>query len=48
MVAVKSCDTIVGVFRGIVAVMELVPCFVYLFAGIALTMFFWVYSRRED
>ena len=48
LVAINFFNTIVGVFRGIVPAMELVPCVVCFFAGIALTVFFWVFSRSHD
>ena len=47
LVAVHFLETIVGVSRGIVPAMELVPCVVYCFAGIALTIFFWVFNRSQ-
>lgn len=47
LVAVHFFDTIIGVSRGIVPAMALVPCVVYFFAGIALTVFFWVFSRSQ-
>jgi hypothetical protein len=47
LVAVKFFDTITGVARGIVPPMEIVPCGVYLFAGIAVTAFFWVFNRSQ-
>jgi hypothetical protein len=47
LVAVHFADTIAGVVRGIVPAIEVVPCIVYLFAGIAVTAFFWVFSRTQ-
>ncbi len=47
LVAVHFFDTIVGVSRDIVPAMEIVPCLVYLFAAIAMTLFFWVFSRSQ-
>lgn len=48
LVAVHFFETILGVSRGIVPAMALVPCIVYFFAGIALTVFFWVFHRRQE
>ena len=47
LVAVHFFDTIVGVSRGIVPVMALVPCVVYFFAGVAMTCFFWAFYRSQ-
>jgi hypothetical protein len=47
LVAVNFFNTIIGVARGIVPSMEILPCAVYLFAGIAVTAFFWVFSRSQ-
>jgi hypothetical protein len=47
LIAVHFFETIVGVFRGIVPAMAIVPCVVYLFAGIAVTAFFWVFNRSH-
>jgi len=47
LVAVNFFDTIVGVLRGVVPAMAIVPCVVYVFAGIAVTVFFWVFSRSQ-
>ena len=47
LVAVNFFNVIAGVFRGIIPAMAIVPCFIYLFAGIALTAFFWVFSRSQ-
>ena len=47
LVAVHFFDTIVGVSRGIVPAMALVPCVVYFFAGIAVTAFFWAFNRSQ-
>ena len=47
LVAVNFFDTVVGVLRGIVPAMAIVPCVVYLFAGIALTAFLWVFNRSQ-
>ena len=47
LVAINFFNAIVGVSRGIVPAMELVPCLVYFFAGIAITLFFWVFSRSH-
>ena len=47
LVAVNFFDTILGVSRGIVPAMALVPCLVYFFAGIAMTVFLWMFSRSQ-
>ena len=48
LVAVHFFDTISGVVRGIVPAMALVPCIVYFFAGVTVTLFFWVFSRSQS
>lgn len=47
LVAVNFFDTIVGVSHGIVPAMSLVPCLVYFFAGISITVYFWVFRRSQ-
>ena len=47
LVAVNFVHTIVGVSRAIIPAMDLLPCLVYFFAGIAATVFFWVFSRSQ-
>ena len=47
LVSVHFFDTIVGVSRGIIPAMALLPCVVYFFAGIALSAFFWVFNRSQ-
>ena len=48
LVAVRFFNTILGVSRDIVPAIEIVPCLVYLFAGITLTAFFWIFSRSHQ
>ena len=47
LIAVNFFNTILGVSRGIVPAMEIVPCLVYFFAGIAATAFFWAFNRSQ-
>jgi len=47
LVGVHFFETIVGVSRGIVPAMEIVPCVVYFFAGVAVTAFFWAFYRSQ-
>jgi hypothetical protein len=47
LVAVNFFETIVGVLRGIVPAMAIVPCVVYLLAAIAVTAFFWVFNQSQ-
>jgi hypothetical protein len=47
IVAVNSFETIIGVARGIVPSMAIVPCVVYLFAAIAVTAFFWAFRQSQ-
>lgn len=48
LVGVNFFNTILGVSRDIVPAMALLPCFVYFFTGVAMTVFFWIFSRRQD
>ena len=47
LVAVNFLRTITGISSGIVPAMELVPCSVYLFAGITVTAFFWIFNKSQ-
>jgi hypothetical protein len=47
LVGVNFFNTIAGVLRDIVPAMALLPCLVYFFASIAVTAFFWVFSRTQ-
>jgi hypothetical protein len=47
LVAVNFYDTIVGVLRGLLPAMAIVPCVVYLLASIAVAAFFWVFNRSQ-
>jgi hypothetical protein len=48
VVATEFIQTVAGVLHDIVPLMKLVPCLIYLFAGISLTVFFWVFSRSQS
>ena len=47
IVAVNFFDTIVGVSRGIVPVIAIVPCVLYFFTRITVAAFFWVFNRTQ-
>ena len=47
LVAVNFFNTIVGVSRGIIPAMAIVPCLVYFLAGIFVSVFLWVFNRSQ-
>jgi hypothetical protein len=47
LVAVHFFDTVAGVSRGIVPAIAIVPCVIYLFAGIAVTAFLWTFHKSQ-
>lgn len=47
VVAAEFVQTVWGILRDLVPMMKVVPCLIYLFAALCVTIFFWVFARLQ-